>query len=115
MTDEILNEKTLMLTEYMIPVFLQKYKLNTNFTQEYKTTLIFVMWFGYTISQDLLVKMCPDVMKLGLLHEIKTLKTSLGDQPCYVSFEVQSLQELAAAIYITQVLDETRNMKVSAT
>ena len=45
-------------------------------------------------------------MKLGLLHEVDTLKASLGEQLCYVSFEHKSLQELAAALYITQVLDE---------
>ena len=52
-------------------------------------------------------------MKLGLLHEVDTLKASLGEQLCYVSFEHKSLQELAAAMYITQVLDEAENIEVS--
>ena len=52
-------------------------------------------------------------MKLGLLHEVDTLKASLEEQLCYVSFEHKSLQELAAALYITQVLDEAENIEVS--
>ena len=52
-------------------------------------------------------------MKLGLLHEVDTLKASLGEKLCYVSFEHKSLQELAAALYITQVLDETENIEVN--
>ena len=52
-------------------------------------------------------------MKLGLLHQVDTLKASLGEQLCYVSFEHKSLQELAAALYITQVLDEAENVEVS--
>ena len=51
-------------------------------------------------------------MKLGLLHEVDTLKASLGEQLCYVSFEHKSLQELAAALYITQVLDEAESIEV---
>ena len=52
-------------------------------------------------------------MKLGLLHEVDQLKATLGEQLCYVSFEHKSLQELAAALYITQVLDEAANIEVS--
>ena len=52
-------------------------------------------------------------MKLGLLHEVDTLKASFAEQLCYVSFEHKSLQELAAALYITQVLDEAVNIEVS--
>ena len=68
---------------------------------------------SHNILQDLLEETCPNVMKLGLLHEVDTTKTSLGEQLCYVSFEHKSLQELAAALYISQVLDEAENIEVS--
>ena len=57
--------------------------------------------------------MCPLIMKLGLLHEVDTLKATLGEQFTYVSFEHKSLQELAAAMYITQELEKAENIEVS--
>ena len=53
-------------------------------------------------------------MKLGLLHEVDRLKASFAEQLCYVSFEHKSLQELAAALHITQVLDGAENIEISA-
>ena len=52
-------------------------------------------------------------MKLGLLHEVETMKASLEEPLTYVSFEHKSLQELAAAMYITQELEEAENIEVS--
>ena len=63
--------------------------------------------------QDSMEKMCPLIMKLGLLHEVDTLKASLEEQPTYVSFEHKSLQELAAAMYITEELEKAENIEVS--
>ena len=54
-------------------------------------------------------------MKLGLLHEVDTTKATHAEQPIYVSFEHKSLQELAAAIFVTQTLEEAQNVEVSFT
>ena len=43
------------------------------------------------------------------------MKASLWQKPIYVSFEHKSLQELAAALYITRVLEEAVDTEVSFT
>ena len=46
-------------------------------------------------------------MKLGLLHEMDSLRATLDEQPNFVSFEHKSLQELAGAMYVKEVLEDS--------
>ena len=54
--------------------------------------------------QDELEKKCPDIMKLGLLHETDIKAVTTPEQPSFVSFEHKSFQELAAAFHIERLL-----------
>ena len=56
---------------------------------------------------------CPDIMKLGLLHQVDTTKIHLKGHTSFVSFEHKSLQELAAAFYICHVLRHGDDIQVN--
>ena len=65
------------------------------------------------IFQNELETKCPDIMKLGLLHQVDTTKIHLKGHTSFVSFEHKSLQELAAALYICYVLEHGDDIQVS--
>ena len=54
--------------------------------------------------QDELEKKCPDIMKLGLLHETDIKAVTTPEHPSFVSFGHKSFQELAAAFHIERLL-----------
>ena len=66
--------------------------------------------------QDQLEEKNPDMLKLGLLHEVGVDTASIREQPTLVSFQQKSLQEYSASIHITQRLQKTiakgRDVKV---
>ena len=58
-------------------------------------------------------KVIPDIMKLGLLHEVDgPQKATLREQPSYLSFTHKSLQEMEASKFVTQELEASKNIKV---
>ena len=56
---------------------------------------------------------CPDIMKLGLLHEVGVRKATARKQPAYLSYEHKSLQEFGASKSVTKRLETAENITVS--
>ena len=70
------------------------------------------IFFNFYIQDDL-EKVIPDIMKLGLLHEVDgPQKATLREQPSYLSFTHKSLQEMEASKFVTQELEASKNIKV---
>ena len=63
--------------------------------------------------QAALEKECPDIMKLGLLHEVGKKKATAKKQPAFLSYEHKSLQDFGASKFVTERLETAENMKVS--
>ena len=69
--------------------------------------------FGFQFDLE---KECPDIMKLGLLHEERVRKASARKQtaqPAYLSYGHKSLQEFGASKFVTERLETAENVKVS--
>ena len=60
----------------------------------------------------MLEKEIPDIMKLGLLHEVDGPKrATLREQPTHLSFTHSSLQEFEASKFVTQTLAASVDIK----
>ena len=69
----------------------------------------------YSCLQADLEAECPDIMKLGLLHEVGVKKASSRrkpSHPAFLSYGHKSLQEFGASKYVTERLETSENMKV---
>ena len=55
--------------------------------------------------------MDPDILKLGLLHELVGDSANLEEEEIFVSFEHKTLQEFSAADHITRRLEKFRDLK----
>ena len=63
--------------------------------------------------QEDLERQCPDIMKLGLLHEVGVRKASARKQPAYLSYEHKTLQDFGASTFVTERLETAENIKVN--
>ena len=57
-------------------------------------------------------KVCPNILKLGLLSEVGIKTASVREQKRYVSFHHKSLQEFSSSKHIVKKLKRSRNVKV---
>ena len=71
----------------------------------------YVKYYSLFLQEDL-EKECPDILKLGLLHEVGKKKATVRKQPAYLSYEHKSLQEFGASKFVTERLETSENMKV---
>ena len=54
-----------------------------------------------------------DILKLGLLVEVGADRTTVAEQPTFLSFQHKSLQEFSAAKFITMRLEGSQDVKVN--
>ena len=57
-------------------------------------------------------KVCPQLLKLGLLSEVGISTAGVRKQKRYVSFHNKSLQEFSCSKHIVKKLEKSRNVKV---